>query len=85
MRGAANVLTAGFVIGMARSIMIVLEKGEIVDTFVYYMGQMLEGKGPAFTILLLFVFVTILNFNSVMDLRTTYGRQARWYLASCAA
>ena len=62
MRGAANVLTAGFVIGMARSIMIVLEKGEIVDTFVYYMGQMLEGKGPAFTILLLFVFVTILNF-----------------------
>ena len=62
MRGAANVLTAGFVIGMARSIMIVLEKGEIVDTFVYYMGQMLTGKGPAFTILLLFIFVTILNF-----------------------
>ncbi len=62
MRGSANVLTAGFVIGMARSIMIVLEKGEIVDTFVYYMGQMLTGKGPAFTILLLFIFVTILNF-----------------------
>lgn len=62
MRGAANVLTAGFVIGMARSIMIVLEQGEIVDTFVYYMGQMLTGKSPVFTILLLFIFVTVLNF-----------------------
>lgn len=62
MRGAANVLTAGFVIGMARAIMIVLEKGQIVDTFVYYMGELLTGKGPAFTILLLFIFITILNF-----------------------
>lgn len=62
MRGASNVLTAGFVIGMARSIMIVLEQGQIVDTFVYHMGNMLTGKGPAFTILLLFAFVTFLNF-----------------------
>lgn len=50
------------VIGMACSIMIVLEQGEIVDTFVYYMGNMLTGKGPALTILLLFAFVTFLNF-----------------------
>lgn len=62
MRGASNVLTAGFVIGMARSIMIVLEQGQIVDTFVYYMGNLLTGKGPALTILLLFAFVTFLNF-----------------------
>lgn len=62
MRGAANVLTAGFVIGFARAIMIVLEQGEIVDTFVYAISQVLEGKSPAFTLLMLFVFVTILNF-----------------------
>lgn len=62
MRGAANVLTAGFVIGFARAIMIVLEQGEIVDTFVYAISQVLEGKGPAFTLLMLFIFVTILNF-----------------------
>ena len=55
-------LTAGFVIGFARAIMIVLEQGEIVDTFVYAISQVLEGKSPAFTLLMLFVFVTILNF-----------------------
>ena len=62
LRGAGNVLTAGFVIGFARSIMIILEQGEIIDTFVYAISKVLEGHSPAITIMILFIFVTFLNF-----------------------
>ena len=62
VNGAKEVLTAGLVIGMARSVMILLDQARIVDTLVYYMSSFLDGKSISLTILLILIFVTCLNF-----------------------
>ena len=61
-QGASQVLGAAFAIGLARSVMILLDQGQIMDTLVYYMGNALEGKNIVLTLLLIYLFVTALNF-----------------------
>lgn len=60
--GAGQVLGAALVIGLARSVMILLNQAQIMDTLVYYMGNALQGKSPLITLLLIYLFVTALNF-----------------------
>lgn len=60
--GASQVLGAGFAIGLARSVMVLLNQGQIMDTLVYYMGNALQGKNILLTLLLIYLFVTALNF-----------------------
>lgn len=61
-QGAAQVLGAAFAIALARSVMVLLNQGKIMDTIVYYMGNGLQGKSAVVTLLLLFLFVTAFNF-----------------------
>ena len=61
-KGASQVLTAAFAIGLARSVMVLLNQGKIMDTLVYYMGNSLQGKSTLVTILLIYLFVTAMNF-----------------------
>lgn len=60
--GAARVLGPALAIGMARSIMILLDQAKILDTLVYYMGNSLHGKSALLTLLLIYLFVTVFNF-----------------------
>lgn len=59
---AGGVLGAALVTGLARSIMLLLNQGQIMDTLVHSMGNALQGKSPMLTLLLIFLFVTALNF-----------------------
>lgn len=61
-QGASQVLAAAFAIGLARSVMVLLTQGQIMDTLVYYMGNALQGKNVLITLLLIFLFVTAFNF-----------------------
>lgn len=61
-QGASQVLGAALAIGMAQSVMVLLNQGMIMDTLVYYMGNALEGKSALITLLLIFLFVTGFNF-----------------------
>lgn len=62
VKGASTVLGASLVIGLGRSIMVLLTQGKVMDTIVYYMGTTLDGKSPLITLLLLYLFVTAFNF-----------------------
>ena len=62
VKGASTVLGAALVIGLGRSIMVLLTQGKVMDTIVYYMGTTLDGKSPLITLLLLYLFVTAFNF-----------------------
>jgi uncharacterized ion transporter superfamily protein YfcC len=48
-------------IGLARSVMILLTQGNITDTFVKFMGDLLVDT-PMLTILVIYLFVTTFNF-----------------------
>lgn len=59
---ASRVLGPALAIGLARSIMLLLNQAKILDTLVYYMGNALHGKSPLITLLLIYLFVTFFNF-----------------------
>ena len=61
-KGAERVLGAAMAIGFARSIMVLLNAGNILDTFIYYLSESLMGKGPFVTLLIVYGFITIFNF-----------------------
>lgn len=44
VQGASQVLAAALAIGMAQSVMVLLNQGQIMDTLVYYMGNALARK-----------------------------------------
>lgn len=62
VEGTKPVMAAAFAIGLARSVMVLLTQGKIIDTLVYYMGNSLAGKPTTLTLLLIFLFVTAFNF-----------------------
>lgn len=60
--GAARVLGPALAIGFANSVMVLLNQANIMDTAVYYMSNALQGKSPLITLLIIYIFVTCLNF-----------------------
>ena len=60
--GAARVLGPALAIGLANGVMVLLNEANIMDTAVYYMSNALQGKSPMITLLIIYVFVTCLNF-----------------------
>lgn len=60
--GAKRVLVPALAIGFASSVMVLLTQANIMDTLVYYMGNSLKGKSPLVTLLIIYLFVTALNF-----------------------
>jgi uncharacterized ion transporter superfamily protein YfcC len=61
LKGSSTVLGAALTIGLARSVMILLNQGNITDTFVKVMSDLLVDT-PMLTILVIYLFVTIFNF-----------------------
>jgi uncharacterized ion transporter superfamily protein YfcC len=56
IKGAENLLSVAFIIGVARGVTIVLNEGHISDAILFQMAGLVQGMPPAVFILLLLVF-----------------------------
>lgn len=60
--GAARLLPAALAIGLARSVMVLMNQAKIVDPAIHQLAQVLNGKGPVTILFLVYVSVIIFNF-----------------------
>jgi len=56
IKGAENLLSVAFIIGVARGVTIILNDGHVSDSILYYTGNLVAHVPPVIFILLLFVF-----------------------------
>ena len=61
-KGAVRVFAAAFAVGLAQSVVVLMNQACIMDTIVHAMSVMLEHKGTVLALLIIFVFVTLFNF-----------------------
>lgn len=60
--GAARLLPTGLAIGFARSVMILMDQAQIIDTAVHSLSGLLSHTGSIITLLILFFVVIFFNF-----------------------
>lgn len=60
-KGVQRLIPAGLAIGLARSVMVLMNQSKIIDTAIYNLSAILEGEG-ALTVLAL-VYVAVIGFN----------------------
>ena len=60
-KGAVAMLPAVALIALASSIKLVMTEGEIIDSIMYYVVNILEGRNPFVTILLIYLLILILQ------------------------
>lgn len=61
-RGASAILPASLAISIARSVLIIMSKAQVLDTVIHGLGNMLQGKSPDVTVLLIYFMVVTFNF-----------------------
>jgi len=61
IRGAAEMTAAALIVGFARTIQVVLEDGQIIDTVIVSIAGLLEGTGPDVAAIGMLVVQTICN------------------------
>lgn len=61
-QGVAGVAAPTLVIGLSRAVSVLLNEGNIIDTIIKLMGDLLQGKSPILTLLIVYLFVTGFNF-----------------------
>lgn len=61
-QGAVRVFAAAFAVGLAQSVVVLMNQACIMDTIVHAMSVLLEHKGALLALLIIFVFVTAFNF-----------------------
>lgn len=62
IKGMSAVVGPALVIGLARAVSILLTSGNIFDTFIKVMADLLQGRSPIITLFIIYLFVTIFNF-----------------------
>src|SRR5690606_18513481 len=60
--GAADLTAPALLIGFARSIAMILEQGQVLDTVIYYLAMPVEAFGAHFGAVAMLVIQSILNF-----------------------
>jgi len=60
--GAAELTATALLIGFARSIAMILEQGQVLDTVIYYLAMPVEAFGAHFGAVAMLVIQSILNF-----------------------
>lgn len=60
--GAVRVFSAAFAVGLAQSVVVLMNQACIIDTIVHAMSQLLEHRSAILAIFVIFVFVTLFNF-----------------------
>lgn len=61
-KGMAGVVAPTMVIGLSRAVSVILTEGNITDTIIHAMADVLDGKSPVITLLVVYAFVTAFNF-----------------------
>ena len=61
-KGAVRVFAAAFAVGLAQSVVVLMNQACIMDTIVHGMSQLLENRSAILALLIIFVFVTLFNF-----------------------
>ncbi|HJC90438.1 MAG TPA: YfcC family protein [Candidatus Mediterraneibacter excrementigallinarum] len=61
-QGAVRVFAAAFAVGMAQSVVVLMNQACIMDTIVHGMAALLENRSALLALLIIFVFVTLFNF-----------------------
>lgn len=61
-KGAIRVFAAAFAVGLAQSVVVLMNQACIMDTIVHGMSQLLENRSAILALLIIFVFVTLFNF-----------------------
>ena len=61
-KGAVRVFAAAFAVGLAQSVVVLMNQACIRDTIVHGMAQLLENKSAILALLIIFLFVTLFNF-----------------------
>lgn len=61
-KGAVRVFAAAFAVGMAQSVVVLMNQACIMDTIVHGMSVLLENKGTFLALLIIFLFITLFNF-----------------------
>jgi len=61
-KGMAEVTSGAIVVGLARTIVVVLEQGVIMDTIIYGLSRPIMGAGPVIASIGIFVIQSLLNF-----------------------
>ena len=61
-QGAVRVFAAAFAVGLAQSVVALMNQACIMDTIVHGMSVLLENRSAVLALLIIFVFVTLFNF-----------------------
>ena len=61
-KGAVRVFAAAFAVGLAQSVVVLMNQACIMDTIVHAMATLLENRGAILALLIIFIFVTLFNF-----------------------
>lgn len=60
--GAGKILPAALTIGIAGGVMVLMQNGKILDTAIYGLANLLDGKSPVIVLILVYLAVVIFNF-----------------------
>ncbi len=61
-KGASAILPAALAIGLARSVLVLMNNGQILDTAINSLAGALDGKSPLLIVILVYFIVVIFNF-----------------------
>lgn len=60
--GCKGIVYGALITGMARGILVILQKGKIIDTVMYYLSNLLDGSSPWLAVQGMLIVQTIVNF-----------------------
>ena len=75
-QGAVRVFAAAFAVGLAQSVVVLMNQACIMDTIVHGMSVLLENRSAVLALLIIFVFVTLFNFPGRIRQRKGCHRHA---------
>ncbi len=61
IKGAENLLTVAFIVGVARGVTIILNEGLVSDSILFYTANLVQGMQPAIFIILLLLFYIVFS------------------------
>ncbi|MBS4538133.1 YfcC family protein [Clostridium sp. D2Q-11] len=61
IKGASNQVYGALIIGLAKSVMVVMEYGQIMDTVIYALSKVISGVGPIMGSIGMFISQTLIN------------------------
>ena len=59
--GAKKIISAGITIGLARAILVILEEGQIVDTIIFFLANLVQNLPTSLTALGMYIIQVIIN------------------------